>query len=299
MNNPSLLDPAYVSQQYVQEVKTAIGKDNLKINIVGIIASQDKPSLAYANATKQKFNDIGISYDLRSVERLDLESIITDLNDDDSVHGIFIYFPVFNNRQDDYLRNLVDYRKDIEAGSNYWTRKLYNNDRFVNVAKSHKALLPCTPLAIVKMLTHVGVYNPNEARPIQNKVVTIFNRSEVIGRPLAVMMSNDGATIYSFDENGPLKFENAQPSEIKITRTQALRQSDIVVTGVPNSKFEKVSASEIQPGTVCINFSSTPNFNDDVNTHTDIYIPRVGPMTVAMCMRNTLRLYMNFHQDKN
>ena len=193
----------------------------------------------------------------------------------------------------------MDYRKDIEAGSNYWTRKLYNNDRFVNVAKSHKALLPCTPLAIVKMLTHVGVYNPNEARPIQNKVVTIFNRSEVIGRPLAVMMSNDGATIYSFDENGPLKFENAQPSEIKITRTQALRQSDIVVTGVPNSKFEKVSASEIQPGTVCINFSSTPNFNDDVNTHTDIYIPRVGPMTVAMCMRNTLRLYMNFHQDKN
>ena len=142
MNNPSLLDPAYVAQQYVQEVKTAIGKDNLKINIVGIIASQDKPSLAYANATKQKFNDIGISYDLRSVERLDLESIITDLNDDDSVHGIFIYFPVFNNRQDDYLRNLVDYRKDIEAGSNYWTRKLYNNDRFVNVAKSHKALLP-------------------------------------------------------------------------------------------------------------------------------------------------------------
>ncbi|HIG40008.1 MAG: bifunctional methylenetetrahydrofolate dehydrogenase/methenyltetrahydrofolate cyclohydrolase [bacterium] len=291
------LNPAKVAEQYVNAVKREASSIDQTINVVGLIASEDKPSLAYGRATKQKFDDVGIHYDLRSVTRLDLESLIHELNEDTTVHGIFIYFPVFNNQQDDYLRNLVDFRKDIEAGSSYWTRKLYANDRFaVENGKDKKALLPCTPLAIIKMLTEVNVYDMSRQKPIAGKVVTIFNRSEVIGRPLAVMMSNDGATVYSFDENGPLKFVHAQPSETDITRSEALAQSDIVVTGVPNKEFMKISCKEIRQGTTCINFSSTPNFFDDVNTHTDIYIPKVGPMTVAMCMRNTLRLFTNFHQ---
>jgi methylenetetrahydrofolate dehydrogenase (NADP+)/methenyltetrahydrofolate cyclohydrolase len=124
--------------------------------------------------------------------------------------------------------------------------------------------------------------------------VTIFNRSEVNGRPLAVMMSNDGARVYSFDINGPLLFENAKPYEVKITRKEALARSDIVITGVPHKSFDKIRSEEIRPGTVCVNFSTWPNFADDISEHTDIYIPKVGPMTVAMCMRNTLRLYRNF-----
>ena len=126
--------------------------------------------------------------------------------------------------------------------------------------------------------------------------MTIFNRSEVNGRPLAVMMSNDGALVYSFDINGPLLFRDAKPHEIDINRKEALAASDIVITGVPDKSFEKIRCDEIKAGTVCINFSSYPNFEDDIITHTDIYIPRVGPMTVAMCMRNTLRLFHNFHQ---
>jgi len=118
----------------------------------------------------------------------------------------------------------------------------------------------------------------------------------VIGRPLAVMMSNDGALVHSFDLNGPMTFEAANTFESDISRADALAQSDIVVTGVPSDNFAKIHAAEIRPGTVCINFSSHQNFADDINTHTDIFIPRIGPMTVAMCMRNTLRLYENFHQ---
>ena len=162
-----------------------------------------------------------------------------------------------------------------------------------------KALLPCTPLAIVKMLTEIGIYQTESDKPIDNKVVTIFNRSEVIGRPLAVMMSNDGALIHSFDLNGPMTFKQAKASESTISRKEALEQSDIVITGVPSDHFEKVSAREIQPGTVCVNFSSHPNFADDINTHTEIFVPRVGPMTVAMCMRNTIRLYENFHRSNS
>ncbi len=293
------LNPGSLANQYVAEAAARVAQFAKPPKVAGLIASDDQPSIAYATATKQKFTDIGIEYDLRKVARLELEDQILELNEDPDIHGVFIYFPVFNNQQDDYLRNLVDFTKDIEAGSSYWTRKLYNNDRFVDNDITKKALLPCTPLAIVKMLTEIGIYDVNRAKPIEGKIVTIFNRSEVIGRPLAVMMSNDGALVHSFDLNGPLTFKEAKASESTISREEALAQSDIVVTGVPSDSFDRIKAAEIKPGTVCVNFSSHPNFADDINTHTEIFIPRVGPMTVAMCMRNTVRLYANFHQDRS
>jgi methylenetetrahydrofolate dehydrogenase (NADP+)/methenyltetrahydrofolate cyclohydrolase len=292
------LDPSAVAQSYLDEIKAEIDTLPTKINVVGFIATDDLPSISYARATRQKFNEIGMTYDLREIERLDLEQAISESNEDPAIHGIFIYFPVFHNQQDNYLRNLVDFRKDIEAGSMYWVRKLYANDRLaLENDPTKKALLPCTPLAIIKMLTAAGVYGEGDDRPIEGKRVTIFNRSEVNGRPLAVMMSNDGATVYSFDINGPLVFENARPSESRISRAAALAESDIVITGVPNKSFEKVRCDEIRPGTACLNFSSFPNFDDDINTHTDTFIPKVGPMTVAMCMRNTVRLFRNFHVE--
>ena len=297
MSQPSL-DPSRLADKYVEEVRLALATANQTPRVVGLIASDDQPSLAYAGVTKRKFTDIGIEYDLRQVERLKLESEIHRANEDPDVDGIFIYFPVFGNQQDDYLRNQVDYKKDIEAGSHFWVRKLYANDRWVDDDLNKKALLPCTPLAILKLLTELGVYNTDAARPIEGKTVTIFNRSEVIGRPLAVMMSNDGGLVYSFDVHGALAFRKAEPSEINITREEALAESDIVITGVPDTRFQKVSASEIKTGAVCVNFASIPNFEDDINTQASIYLPRVGPMTVAMCMRNTLRLYENFHHDK-
>lgn len=292
----NIVDPASLAQKHVDAVREEITRDALKIRVLGLIATKDKPSLAYARATKKKFDNVGIDYDLQHIERLDLENAILDANADHTVHGIFVYYPVFHNQQDDYLRNQVDFRKDIEAGSIYWTQKLYTNDRHANKDSTQKALLPCTPLAIVKLLTEIGRYAEDIERPINDKTVTIFNRSEVIGRPLAMMMSNDGARVYSFDINGPLLFKDAVPEETEITRTQALMESDIIITGVPSADFKKISTSEFRDGTLCINFSSISNFAEDVSEHTDVFIPRVGPMTVAMCIRNTLRLYRNFHE---
>ena len=148
----------------------------------------------------------------------------------------------------------------------------------------------------MKLLVEIGVY-AKDNQPLTGQTVTIFNRSEVIGRPLAIMLSNDGAKVYSFDVNGPMLFVDARPEEINISRTQALEGSDIVVTGVPSADFDKITAGEIRPDCVCLNFSSHSNFDEDITDRNRIYIPRVGPMTVAMCIRNTLRLYRNFHRD--
>ena len=297
--SPQSLDPVVLAEKYVAGVRDDIRHLGIKPYVVGLIASADKPSLAYARATKQKFDKAGIDYDLRQVKRLELENAINAANQDPGIHGIFVYFPVFYNQRDDDLRNQVDFTKDIEAGSTYWTNKIVANDRLaVSGDESRKAVLPCTSLAIIKILTEIGAYATDSGRPIEGKVVSIFNRSEVIGRPLAVMMSNDGAKVYSFDINGPLVFVDGVPGESSITRKQALLESDIVITGVPDDSFKKIGRDEIQAGTICLNFSSLPNFKEEIPTHTDMYIPRIGPMTVAMCMRNTLRLFTNFHQDR-
>ncbi len=294
---PHSLDPVQVAQKYVDEVRDEIQALDSTIRVIGFVANNDPPSIAYANATQQRFDDVGIRYDLRTIARLDLEAAIIEANENPGVHGLFVYLPIFNNEQDIILRNLVDFRKDIEGGGRYWTQKLYNNDRFaVANDKTKKALLPCTPLAITKMLTEAGIYHLDIDLPVADKVITIFNRSEVVGRPLASMLSNDGALVYSFDINGPLAFSNGKPSEIKISRAQALKESDIVITGVPHENFVQVSAAEIRQDATCLNFSFYPNFDKDITTRAGIFIPRVGPVTVAMCLRNAVRLYKNFHQ---
>ena len=297
------LDPKHLAKNYIEATRGAVQALTTQPKVLGLIAGNNEPSLAYARATQQRFLETGLGYELKRVDRLDLESAIEQANHDHSIHGIFIYFPIFGNQQDDYLRNLVHYTKDVEAGSQYWTRKLYANDRYAQIGDAvKKAVLPCTPLAIVKLLVELKVYDERdglETRPLAGKTVTIFNRSEVIGRPLAVMMSNEGARVLSFDEFGPLRFENAQTHEIDISRAAALSASDIVITGVPSANFPQIMPQEIKANTVCVNFSSYNNFNDAIAEHTDVFIPRIGPMTVAMCMRNVLRLYQNFHEGSD
>jgi methylenetetrahydrofolate dehydrogenase (NAD+) len=292
-----IVDPAEIAKKYLLQLKRSVARLGKNMHVVGFIASDDQPSLSYANATRKVFTDAGFNYDLRRVKRLELEIEIIKANEDKEVHGIFIYFPVFSNQEDDYLRNLVHYTKDIEAGSLYWTRKLNTNDRSATDEDTNKkALIPCTPLAIVKVLDDIGEYG-NGDLPLAGKAITIFNRSEVIGRPLAVMMSNDGAMVLSFDEHGPLEFKAGAPNETSMNRRSALAQSDIIITGVPGSSFALVKREEVHSNSVCVNFSSEKNFNEDVESHVRTFIPRVGPMTVAMCMRNTIRLFENFHHE--
>lgn len=292
-----IVDPAEIAKKYLLQLKESVARLGKNMHVVGFIASDDQPSLSYANATRKVFTDAGFNYDLRRVKRLELEIEIIKANEDKEVHGIFIYFPVFSNQEDDYLRNLVHYTKDIEAGSLYWTRKLNTNDRSATDEDTNKkALIPCTPLAIVKVLDDIGEYG-NGDLPLAGKAITIFNRSEVIGRPLAVMMSNDGAMVLSFDEHGPLEFKAGAPNETSMDRRSALAQSDIIITGVPGSGFALVKREEVPSNSVCVNFSSEKNFNEDVKSHVRTFIPRVGPMTVAMCMRNTIRLFENFHHE--
>jgi methylenetetrahydrofolate dehydrogenase (NADP+)/methenyltetrahydrofolate cyclohydrolase len=113
------------------------------------------------------------------------------------------------------------------------------------------------------------------------------------------MLANDGADVISFDIDGPQRFAPAAEDgahtveEVEIDRAEALARADVVVTGVPSRSFPLVRAAEIKAGALCLNVSTLKNFDDDITTRCGVFVPRVGPMTVTMALRNTLRLYRN------
>lgn len=290
-----IIDAGHVAETYRDEIRADIAKLSRPPLLVGILSQAEGPSRTYAEYTRKACEAVGVGFDLRILPRLEVEAAIVAANADPDVDGIIVYYPVFGTQQDAYLRELVDPMKDIEGLHPYWARALYENRRFVDGGRTKKAIVPCTPLAVVKLVEAAGICSPG-ARPLAGKTVVVFNRSEVVGRPLASMLANDGARVISFDIDGPQLFlpgpvDGAHHvEEITVGRAGALGSADVVITGVPSRDFPLITAAEIRPGAVCINFSTVKNFADDVVEKASVFVPRVGTMTVTMALRNIVRL---------
>jgi methylenetetrahydrofolate dehydrogenase (NAD+) len=247
----------------------------------------------------------GFEFDLRTVPKESLEEAILTANADSAINGIIVYYPIFASRtQDQYIQQLVSLDKDVEGLSHRYIFNMYQNIRFLDDAKSKKSILPCTPLAVVKVLEHLKVYNSILAygNRLHGRIITVVNRSEVVGRPLAALLANDGAKVYSVDLDGVKLFSRGQgirnhrheveeKPEMKLK--DCLAVSDVVISGVPGDNF-KVPSNQIRDGAVCINFSSERNFvGEEVKQIASMYVPAIGKVTIAVLLRNLLRLVQN------
>ncbi len=293
------IDAAETAAKFREEIRAELAALSEPLTLVGVLTAERGPSATYAKYAQRASEEVGVRFQLRQTHRLEAESVIRECNANAAVHGMMVYYPVFGTERDGYLRDTVAPEKDIEGLHSYWARSLYENRRFLDADKSKKAILPCTPLAILKLIEAAGAFSPG-VRPLDGKTVCVFNRSEVVGRPLASMLAHDGARVYSFDIDGPqLYTPSDEPdgphkiSETSVDRARALSQADVVVTGVPSPNFQLVRAAEIREGAVCINVSTFRNFDPDIEGKAGAFAPRVGPMTVTMAIRNALRLYKN------
>lgn len=189
---------------------------------MGLLANSDPAARQYAEWTGKACRADGLRYELRTLaDPIDMESALLDANDDPRVHGIIVYYPIFGQQesfsgssQDDYLRDTVSAQCDVEGLCHTYRTNLYRNIRYLDYPKNtQKCLLPCTALSVVKILEALpGVFD--RTKPIKQQlegvVITIINRSEIVGRPLAAMLANDGATVYSIDIENIYKFENGR-----------------------------------------------------------------------------------------
>lgn len=180
--------------------------------------------------------------------------------------GIIVYYPIFGSRQDQYLQQIVDVGKDVEGLSHRYIFNMYQNIRFLDEQQQQKSVLPCTPLAVIKCLEYLRIYNT--ILPYGNRLfghtITVVNRSEVVGRPLAALLANDGARVYSVDVTGVQEFTRGEGIRKRRHEVidkegwgleQCLPLSDVVISGVPGDSY-KVPLHLVRDGAVCVNFSS-------------------------------------------
>lgn len=208
----------------------------------------------------------GFKYTLKAVDKDDVEDTLIAANVDPEIDGIIVYYPIFNNRQDQYLQQIVDVAKDVEGLSHRYIFNMYQNIRFLDDAQSQKSILPCTPLAVIKVLEYLHVYNP--ILPYGNRLfghtICVVNRSEVVGRPLAALLANDGACVYSVDVAGVQQFtrgEGIRKRKHEVVEKEGwgledcVSLCDVVITGVPGETY-KFPCHLLREGAVCVNFSS-------------------------------------------
>ncbi|KAI9311641.1 hypothetical protein BX666DRAFT_1994069 [Dichotomocladium elegans] len=289
-----------VSASFREQIHKDIKERQIQPKLVGFLANEDPAAKKYAEWTAKTCAETGVLFELRKVGKQELEQKIDEANDDKEVNGIMVYYPVFGGKQDLYLQSCVDPMKDVEGLCHKFVYNVYHNIRYLDESETMKCIIPCTPLAIVKILEYIGVYNtvlPYGNR-LYGRTITVINRSEIVGRPLAAMLSNDGARVFSVDVNGIQLFTRGtgirlaahKIEDIDAKLEDVVPQSDVVITGVPTPKY-KLPTNLLKDGVIAINFSSFANFEDDVKSRASIFVPSVGKVTVAMLERNLLRLH--------
>jgi methylenetetrahydrofolate dehydrogenase (NAD+) len=233
--------------------------------LVGLLANNDPAAKQYAEWTGKACRADGIRYEIRTIDDpLQVERALRSANDDPSVHGIIVYYPIFGQdkesysgtSQDDFIRDTVSFQCDVEGLCHLYRSNLYRNVRYLDAPHNHiKCIVPCTALSVVKILEACpNVYHRRPTTPsvteqpqkssmstlpvasssssssssstgvLANRFITIINRSEIVGRPLAAMLANDGAIVYSVDLNSIYKFINGTLHSTNETVEECVRK---------------------------------------------------------------------------
>ncbi|EMG48203.1 MTD1 Methylenetetrahydrofolate dehydrogenase [NAD(+)] [Candida maltosa Xu316] len=295
-----------IAKPFQEEVTKGVKLLNFVPKLVGFLANEDPAAKMYANWTAKTCESLGFKYELIEVGKNNLETELIKANKDDDVNGIMVYFPVFGDNQDQYLQQLISPEKDVEGLNFLYYHNLYHNVRFLDPPHNQqKSILPCTPLAMVKILEYLSVYNNilHYGNRLYGKKVLIVNRSEIVGRPLAALLANDGATVYSVDIHNIQQFtrgDDLSEQRHKVvdlkgdeyTLEKLAPQCDVIITGVPSESY-KFPSELVRHGTVVINFASAKNFTDEIKSRAGLYVPSIGKVTIAILLRNLLRLIHN------
>jgi methylenetetrahydrofolate dehydrogenase (NADP+) / methenyltetrahydrofolate cyclohydrolase len=201
----------------------------------------------------------------------DLEALVVDCNEDDAIDGILVQLPLPDHLDPRRVQELIVPAKDVDALNPYTAGRLAIGD---------PTFLACTPYGILELLAHAGVDTAGAN-------VVIVGRSNLVGRPLSVMLTLKG-------RDATVTLAHSRTREL----AAVCRRADVIVAavGVPGL----ITADMVAPGTVVIDVGT--NRTDDGKLVGDVDFDGVsevasaitpvpggvGPMTVTMLLQNTL-----------
>lgn len=276
-----ILDGRLVSNLLIDQVKQEIdqiAEGGMHPKLVIILVGEDPASLSYITQKRKAADRAGLVYeqidypiDVTEAEILDK---IEQLNEDIETHGILVQLPLPPHIDIPKVLKAISPRKDVDGFHAYNVGKMFLSSEFEN-------LVPCTPKGIIRMLDHYNI-------DVKGMDVTIIGHSNIVGKPMAVMLMNRNATV------------TVCHIDTKDLKANTLR-ADIVISATGVAGLLK--ADMIKEGAIVVDVGCTKGADGKLCGDVDFaevekkasYITPVpggvGPMTVACLIENTLEAY--------
>ncbi len=270
MEDPRLLKGAPVRQRILDEVAAYI-EAQPKIGKLVSISIGDVPEVAvYVRNQARVARGVGMPFDQEfwgaDVTQEECKTRLQAMNDDPSILGVILQRPVPDHLNVRSLQSAIHPLKDVEG---------MNPASIGNIIYNDVALAPCTAAAAVELVRATGL-------PLEGLEVVMVGHSEIVGKPAAMMLMAEGATVTVCHH---------------MTRSVAMhsRRADVVVVAV--GKAHLIGADMIKPGAVVIDIGinqTSDGIVGDVDTDAVLNVAGwvtpvpggVGPVTVAILMRN-------------
>lgn len=264
---------AKIRAQVAQDVE-ALKARGICPGMAVVLVGDDPASKIYVNNKKKACAETGIYSEEHllpaETTQEELLALIEKLNADEKIHGILVQSPLPKHLDEKLVVEHIDPRKDVDAFHAYNVGKIMIGDF---------TFLPCTPAGVIELIRSTGV-------PIEEKNCVVVGRSNIVGKPMAMLLLHNNGTV-----------------TICHSRTKNLaeicRGADILVAAVGKPKF--ITADMVKPGAVVIDVGMDRDENGKLCGDVDFdavepiasYITPVpggvGPMTIAMLMKNAVR----------
>jgi methylenetetrahydrofolate dehydrogenase (NADP+)/methenyltetrahydrofolate cyclohydrolase len=265
-----------VSQHIKQTIRnevSALAKNGIKPCLATVLVGNNQASATYIKNKQIAANSVGIlTRDFKLSEDIPQDELvkrINELNHDENVHGILIQLPL-PNQIEASITNMVNHEKDVDGLTSYNLGLLLEGT---------PKLIPCTPLGILELL---DFYNIN----VSGIDVAIINRSNLVGKPLGILLMNRDATVTFFHSK-------SKGIEDK------LKNFDCIITAVGDRQKFTLASNMVKDGVIIFDVGIS-RINGKIQGDVDFksvseragYITPVpggvGPMTVTMLLKNTV-----------
>lgn len=271
-----LIDGKELAKKVRAELKKKIEKENITPKLAVVFCGNNEASKVYVRIKSKACDEIGIKFEEfhlnEDVSESELLGLIEKLNNDKSVNGILVQYPIPKQINLQNVAEAIDKNKDVDGFNPYNIGLLdSNNPEFV----------PCTPLGIMKMFEEYNI-------DLNGKKVVIIGRSNVVGKPMAECVLNSNATV---------TICHSKTKDLK----NELLQADVIISAAGRRNI--VTADMVKEGTVVIDVGTNRDENgklcgdvdfEHVKEKSSYITPNpggVGPMTVAMLMNNVIKAY--------
>jgi methylenetetrahydrofolate dehydrogenase (NADP+) / methenyltetrahydrofolate cyclohydrolase len=259
-----------------KEVSNLYKKHGKKPNIVSVMVGENKESNLYLKLRDKACEQVGISsshinFSADSTEAQVIDKI-SKLNNDSTVHGILVQLPLPKHISANKIFEILKPCKDVEGFTAENIGRMLLGDEFI---------IPCTPLAVLKILEHEKV-------ELKGKDVVIINHSTVVGKPLSALFLNRDASVSVVHVFTKDLRSYSKKADILVSATG--------VAGIIKKDHVKPGAFIIDVGIIQTESGVVGDLDKTVEKTAGKITPvpgGVGPVTVACSLLNMLKTYKN------